>query len=192
MAPRTASKGGQKKPKEIKVLLTGYGSFSRITDNPSWGIVASFLAPSEETTTTTTKTKTTLSIPGHTITIVAHPEALRVSYSFVDALVPVLWEQQDWDYILHLGVGLEGGFQLETRAWEKGYKLKDVDGLTPDAAAAAAAEKEAVEMKAVHGSEDKNAAKGEGRVLTTTLDVPWIVGLVKECVTVTPPPRGPA
>jgi hypothetical protein len=175
MPPPAASNGGQKKPKEIKVLLTGYGSFSRIADNPSWGIVSSFLPPTEET----------LCIPGCTITIVAHPEALRVSYSFVDALVPALWEQpQDWDYILHLGVGLEGGFHLETRAWEKGYKLKDVDGLAPDG-------ETGVEMKAVHGSEDTDAAKGEGRVLTTALDVPWIVELVRECVTVIPPPAPP-
>lgn len=161
------------------MYLTGFGSFSRITDNPSWAIVNSFLEPAHQTIT----------IPGgYTITFRAHPDAIKVSYSTVDALVPKLWVQhgEGWDYILHLGVGLEGGFELETQCWEAGYKLKDVDGCIPCVPGDDEGKK-AVDMNGVHGSENENANKGEGRLLKTALDVVWVVDLVSRSVTVFPP-----
>ncbi|KAA8904958.1 hypothetical protein FN846DRAFT_13110 [Sphaerosporella brunnea] len=157
----------QQPPKEIKVLLTGYGSFSRIAENPSFGIVASILSSPVPVTITT--------IPGYTVTLVPYPVALRVAYTQIDSLIPQLWEEAaaaaegGWDYVLHLGVGLEGGFKFESRAWERGYRLKDVDGFAPDGA---------VDMYGVHGSENPAAAKGEGRELWTGLDTAWITALV--------------
>jgi len=58
-----------------------------------------------------------------------------VAYAAVDALVPRVWEdgfdRGRWDYVLHIGVGLQGPYSVETRACELGYVLKDVDGLIP-------------------------------------------------------------
>lgn len=110
---------------------------------------------------------------GYKITIVAHPEAVRVSYAAVDALVPRLWEEAGWDYVLHVGVGFEGGFQLETRAWVNGYVMKDVDGEAPEEGGG--------RMKDVHGGE---GGGGEGEVVRTGVDVPWVVGLVEKEVVV--------
>ena len=110
---------------ERTVLLTGFDGFSRIADNPSWNIVSSFVSPKDQSISF---------IAGDTeykITFVAHPSAVKVAYATVDALIPELWKTGAWDYLLHVGVGLEGGYELETRAWESGYVLKDVDGKIP-------------------------------------------------------------
>ncbi|CCX32779.1 hypothetical protein FPQ18DRAFT_322109 [Pyronema domesticum] len=152
-------------PKQIHVLITGYGGFSRIAVNPSWGIASTFIIPQ------------TISLPsdGLEIVITAHPDELRVSYPLIDALVPELWKDRKWDYILHIGVGLEGGYCLETQTWSEGYKLKDVDGFAPEVG-------EEVEMKGIHGSEQKEVAKGKGRILKTAVDVKWVVEKVVEKV----------
>ena len=152
--PRTAAN-----KRKATVLLTGFGDFSRITENPSWEIVRGFIEP-----------QTVVTADGHRITIVAHPEAVRVAYAAVDALVPQLWAARAWDYVLHVGVGFEGGFQLETRAWQDGYVLRDVDGETPGSA-------HGVEMRGVHGGEG-GAAGRTGKVLETGIDVAWVVAQV--------------
>lgn len=199
-----------KENKKITVYLTGFGSFARVASNPSWAIVASFLGENGDIDGDTKLELTT--IPGYTIVFRPHPEAVRVAYATADALVPELWAVQgvEWDYILHIGVGLEGGFQLETQAWEGGYKLKDVDGCVPvgggcgngrDDGCRGGGEKaerkaqgevevvevEGVEVTRVHGSENPAANQGEGKLLKTALDVPWIVDLVATSVTVCRP-----
>ena len=42
-----------------------------------------------------------------------------------------IYETADFDYILHVGVGLDGGYQLEMVARKEGYTRVDVDGLGP-------------------------------------------------------------
>ena len=190
-----------KKNKKITVYLTGFSSFARVVDNPSWAIVASFLGENGDGDTKLELT----TIPGYTVVFRPHPEAVRVAYATADALVPELWAVQgvEWDYILHIGVGLEGGFQLETQAWEGGYTLKDVDGCVPVGGGCSSGhgdggekaerkgkgevgveEVEGVEVTRVHGSENPAANPGEGKLLKTTLDVPWIVDFVATSVTV--------
>lgn len=69
--------------------------------------------------------------PTHTIDIVPHPDFVKVAYETVDTLIPRIHAEQAFDYILHVGVGLPGGYEVETVAHEKGYIKADVDGLIP-------------------------------------------------------------
>ncbi|KAF8533021.1 hypothetical protein BDD12DRAFT_867422 [Trichophaea hybrida] len=168
--------------KQITIYLTGFGNFSRITDNPSWSIVSSFLKPVHQTVT--------LPDCGITILFLPHPTAVKVSYPTVDDLIPQLWasRKEGWEYILHIGVGHEGGFELETQCWEKGYKLKDVDGCIPSPEGGGDGKKKkkkenGMDMKGVHGSENTDANRGEGRLLKTAFDVQWVVDLVERDVT---------
>ncbi|RPA80758.1 hypothetical protein BJ508DRAFT_415228 [Ascobolus immersus RN42] len=111
----------------ITVYLTGFGSFGKITDNPSYNIVSSFVDhPGFLLTTSTRRIRV---IPR------AHPEAVKVSYEGVAKLIPEIYASQDFNYIIHVGVGTPGGYTLEMKAHATGYSnptRKDVDGKTLD------------------------------------------------------------
>lgn len=102
-----------------KAALTPPQPFRKVTRNPSWEIVSSFL-PS-----------TRISSPSYAIDIVPHPDFVKVAYETVDTLIPQIHAKQTFDYILHVGVGLPGDYEIETVAHEKGYVKADVDGLIP-------------------------------------------------------------
>jgi hypothetical protein len=112
---------------------------------------------------------------------------VKVAYATVDALVPRLWEdgfdRGCWDYVLHLGVGLKGPYSVETRAWELGYVLKDVDGLIPGPPVGGTPD----EARGRSG-DGSGGGPGVGRVLRTRVGVAEVVALVagrvKVCVCV--------
>ncbi|KAI5847490.1 hypothetical protein BZA05DRAFT_457548 [Tricharina praecox] len=182
--------------KTLTILLTGFGPFVRISDNPSWSIVETLLSSGP----LTIRTPSTL----YTIHLLPHPSAIKVSYATIDALVPSLWETgtRAWDYVLHIGVGREGGFKLERRAWVDGYVLRDVDGRFPGDGGVGdgvgkgegkgkgkgegegKGEEKGVEMKGVHGGEQALPLdERPGRQLYTALDVEAIAKFVGESVT---------
>jgi len=171
-----------KQEKALTVLLTGFGSFARIADNPSWSIVESLLSSAPLVITTPSTT--------YTLRLLPYPSPIKVCYATIDTLVPSLWESGGWDYVLHIGVGHEGGFQLERRAWEEGYVLKDVDGRYPgDGEVVSKGE----EMKGVHGGEQAVPPdERPGRQLYTALDIEAIATFVGESIAVRPPPLLPA
>ncbi|KAL0631273.1 hypothetical protein Q9L58_009872 [Maublancomyces gigas] len=103
----------------ITVYVTGFGPFRKVSRNPSWEIVSSFL-PS-----------TRVSSDLYNIDIVPHPDFVKVAYETVDTLIPTVHAEKTFDYILHVGVGVPGDYEIETVAHEKGYVKADVDGLIP-------------------------------------------------------------
>ena len=57
------------------------------------------------------------------------PEAVRVKYETVRALVPTFWDGADYDLAVHIGMaGPQAVYSLERRAHRDGYALRDVDG----------------------------------------------------------------
>ena len=101
-------------PPPIRVLITGFGAFSRVSDNPSYKIALA-LPPT---------------LPD--ITLHSYPHPVRVSYPSITTLIPSLWRPRTFSYILHIGVGIGPRYALETRAWEHGYASPDVDNFAPD------------------------------------------------------------
>ena len=98
--------------------------FLNIVDNPSSQITNSLL-PSTSLILPLSPTKRLK------IIIRPHPVPLRVAYASIKQDVNDIFETQSFDYILHVGVGLNGGYKLETIAWGHGYSRPDVDGLVP-------------------------------------------------------------
>lgn len=162
--PHTTS-DASKKP--ITVYLTGFGPFRKFSENPSWQITSSFL-PSASVSTDI-----------YDITIIPHPVPIRVAYETIDTLVPSIHAEKKFDYILHIGVGLPGSYEIETVAHEKGYVKGDIDGLVPGGKKADPEK----EMENKTGDTGKSATEDEdgGQVYKTELDVERIIGMMDAC-----------
>lgn len=188
MPPPPVSRDASKRP--ITVYVTGFGvrsphspppekrrrklichqpiqPFRKFTTNPSWEIAASFL-PS-----------TQISSDIYKINIVPHPEFVRVAYQTVDTLIPQIHAQEKFDYILHIGVGLPGGYEIETVAHEKGYVKADVDGLIPGGVPADP-EKEKKNGSGDTGKDNTTETDG-GEIYRTELDVDGICSMIDAC-----------
>ncbi|KIJ39944.1 hypothetical protein M422DRAFT_230565 [Sphaerobolus stellatus SS14] len=130
--------------KQFNVLITGYGPFSYVTDNPSWACIAAL----HNTTLTTSESS-------HTIKITC-VGPLRVVYDAILSLAPsihsrpptfppfsdILHERTSlepnvqppdggWDLTLHLGAGRNGRVTVETIGHKTGYAIPDADGKLP-------------------------------------------------------------
>ncbi|KAL7266186.1 hypothetical protein RUND412_011277 [Rhizina undulata] len=150
---------GETKKREINVYVTGFGPFNKIHTNPSSEVLHS-LPPTITFTSSTTNTH-------YTVNLIPHP-SLKVSYTTVSTLIPTIYAENDFDYMLHVGVGLDGRYYLERKAHEKGYNRRDVDGLTPGG-------DEGCVFSGVHGSEaNRKEPEDPGRVYRTGLDIGWI------------------
>ncbi|KAF8472569.1 hypothetical protein BDZ91DRAFT_715303 [Kalaharituber pfeilii] len=158
--------------KEVKVYVTGYGSFRGITKNPSFEIIKSFipesqiyLHPSESYTIK--------------ITLLPHPTAVRVAYADVNSAVRELYNTADFDYILHVGVGLTGGYELEKIAHGDGYMVGDVDGLLPNGGKAKDDETLTKEGVLWHWG-GGGSGQSSGDWIGTGLDVDWMVKMIED------------
>ncbi|KAM7219173.1 Pyroglutamyl-peptidase 1 [Rhypophila decipiens] len=141
--------GSTSNNEEITVLITGFGPFKvDYPVNPSWEIarqLPKYLPPVRP------KTKGASSAAGsgsvsHTlppVRLLVHPEAIRVNYQTVRALVPKLWNLDGSsstddentpppakiDYAIHIGMaGPKLVYSVERRGHRDGYAMKDVDG----------------------------------------------------------------
>ncbi|EJD41133.1 peptidase C15, pyroglutamyl peptidase I-like protein [Auricularia subglabra TFB-10046 SS5] len=116
-------------PRDVHVLITGFGPFSRTSDNPSW------LASRP-----LNGTKLTLD-NGTTVHITALE--VRVVYASVLYLVPGFHARppvipplpdlpqppaDGYDFVFHIGLGASGAIAIEQQAHKSGYALPDVDG----------------------------------------------------------------
>ncbi|CUA69860.1 pyroglutamyl-peptidase [Rhizoctonia solani] len=156
--------------KSLRVLLTGFGGFKGMKTNPSW-LAAK---PLDNETLIFTKPAE----PGHPhspksphVEIEAHISALEIptSYSAVLSTIPPLHASNQYDTILHLGVGNTGGFLVERLAHKTGYNKPDAEDRLCDP---------------VDGN--PNAERGFGRgfeqfgeELSTDVDVDGVVGHLK-------------
>lgn len=120
------------------------------------------------------------------ITFQPHAHPVRVTYADVDDTVPTIYDTAQFDYILHVGVGIPGGFELEKIAWGTGYNMGDVDGLVPGGGEAKDDEtlkKQGLFRNWAGGGSGGSGSGGSGdSVMGTALDVNWIVGMVEQGV----------
>ncbi|CUS13842.1 unnamed protein product [Tuber aestivum] len=144
--------------KDITIYLTGFGPFRRHTQNSSWAITSSFLP------------HTTIHTETHAITLQPHPHWLKVAYATVTSEIPPLHTATDneFDYILHVGLGKAGGYHLERRAFEDGYVFGDVDGKVPGGA-------DAAPERGIMHSEGEERREPGGREFGCALDLQWVV-----------------
>ncbi|KAF2832537.1 peptidase C15, pyroglutamyl peptidase I-like protein [Ophiobolus disseminans] len=105
-------------PKQIKVLVTGFGPFLDITTNPSWEIARQLPT----------------SIESHaceTIIIVTPTAPTPAAYHKIFSQIPTLIEQHTPDLIVHMGLDVDsspGVFKLERSAPKEGYHdIPDID-----------------------------------------------------------------
>ncbi|KAI9720580.1 MAG: hypothetical protein M1812_002760 [Candelaria pacifica] len=107
---------------EVTVLVTGFAPFkSTHPTNPSYSIASSL-------PTYLSRLPSTPNAPR--INLVIHHPPVRVSYTFVRALIPSLYASHPKiDFVLHIGMAAGRSFYtMETRAHRDGYTLRDVDG----------------------------------------------------------------
>ncbi|CAE6509983.1 unnamed protein product [Rhizoctonia solani] len=112
--------------KSLRILVTGFGAFRNIKTNPSWLATK----PLDNQTLKFTKHAQPHSPKSHPVEIEAHISALEVpvTYSAVLSTVPPLHASKQYDVILHVGVGLEGGLEIERLAHKTGYNEPDAAG----------------------------------------------------------------
>ncbi|KAG8730895.1 hypothetical protein FRC11_005561 [Ceratobasidium sp. 423] len=112
--------------KSLKVLITGFGPFRNIKSNPSWLATK----PLDNQTLKFTKPAQAHAPKSHPVEIEAHVSALEVpvTYSAVLSTVPPLHLSKQYDVILHVGVGLAGGLEIERLAHKTGYNEPDAAG----------------------------------------------------------------
>ncbi|RPB23970.1 peptidase C15, pyroglutamyl peptidase I-like protein [Terfezia boudieri ATCC MYA-4762] len=161
----------QHKLKHIKVYLTGYGPFPGIAENPS-GQMANSLLP---------ETCISIHLNSHfTLKITIHPHStpIRVAYADVERIVSEIYTTESFDYILHVGVGLGGGFELEKIAYGDGYYMGDVDGLLPGGKEAKSDYELKNEGLLRHWGGDGSIGPTQDVPMETGLDVDWIVKMV--------------
>lgn len=169
--------------KDIIIYITGFGPWSRIIDNPSSAISGSLLPAGSTIIRFTGSDGVNYNIHLH-----PHLEPVRVCYKDVDEFVEKLWEEGGFDYVLHLGLGHNGMYQLETQAHEEGYDYADVDGLDahgnkglerrPRVSTLDANNNEALTHPGVKDPEVKKEAE-ETEVYTTGLDVGYLTRFVE-------------
>ncbi|KAH7328787.1 putative pyroglutamyl peptidase type I [Stachybotrys elegans] len=120
---------------EITVLVTGFGPFLDTAPvNPAWEIakdLPAYLPPLNPKDPSARQ-----AFSSRPVRILVHPEAIRVNYQVVRALVPVFWEMYQGhriDYTIHIGMaGAHPHYQIERKGHRSGYVQPDVDGLIPD------------------------------------------------------------
>ncbi|KAI1493734.1 putative pyroglutamyl peptidase type I [Biscogniauxia mediterranea] len=118
-------------PKELTVLVTGFGPFKEDCPvNPSGEIAASLpdYLPAVRAKDSAGQASS-LNIPP--VRILKLPEPVHVSYEVVRSLVPTLWDNPEHkiDYAIHIGMaGPQLVYSLERRAHRDGYDKADVDG----------------------------------------------------------------
>ncbi|KAI1636573.1 putative pyroglutamyl peptidase type I [Biscogniauxia mediterranea] len=118
-------------PKELTVLVTGFGPFKEDCPvNPSGEIAASLpdYLPAVRAKDPAGQASS-LNIPP--VRILKLPEPVHVSYEVVRNLVPTLWDNPEHkiDYAIHIGMaGPQLVYSLERRAHRDGYDKADVDG----------------------------------------------------------------
>ncbi|KAM7208079.1 putative pyroglutamyl peptidase type I [Naviculisporaceae sp. PSN 640] len=139
--------GSTSNAEEITVLITGFGPFKAdFPINPSWEIarqLPKYLPPIRAKSKSASAAS---SLPAHDlppVRLLVHPEAIRVNYQTVRALVPKLWDGEDLDtekpdsdnekpkidYAIHIGMaGPKLVYSIERRGHRDGYSMKDVDG----------------------------------------------------------------
>ncbi|CAE6414127.1 unnamed protein product [Rhizoctonia solani] len=98
--------------RKLKVLVTGFGPFKNVTTNPSW-LAAKPL------------NNQTLDFDQ----VQVHISALEIPtvYSAVLNTIPALHASKQYDVVLHIGVGLPGGFAIERCAHKSGYNGQDAE-----------------------------------------------------------------
>ncbi|KAF8754760.1 pyroglutamyl-peptidase [Rhizoctonia solani] len=115
--------------KSLRVLVTGFGPFRNIETNPSW------LAAKPLSNQTLKFTQS--ASPGHPhapkprpVEVEVHISTLEVpvTYSAVLGTVPPIHQSKQYDFILHVGVGLSGGVAIERLAHKTGYNQPDAEG----------------------------------------------------------------
>ncbi|GAB1521092.1 hypothetical protein RhiTH_004183 [Rhizoctonia solani] len=125
--------------KSLRVLVTGFGMntdtdlynqpFRNIETNPSW------LAAKPLSNQTLKFTQS--ASPGHPhapkprpVEVEVHISTLEVpvTYSAVLGTVPPIHQSKQYDFILHVGVGLSGGVAIERLAHKTGYNQPDAEG----------------------------------------------------------------
>lgn len=87
--------------------------------------------------------------------------------------------EKKFDYILHVGVGLPGGYEVEMVAHEKGYVKADVDGLIPGGVPADP-EKEKKNKSGDTGKDSTTEVDG-GAIYKTELNVQGICEMIEAC-----------
>ncbi|KAK2050329.1 hypothetical protein LZ31DRAFT_537764 [Colletotrichum somersetense] len=133
---------------EFTVLVTGFGPFkAQYPVNPSWEIARSLPAylpplraknpkehhhPSASSSSSSSSAAAAASRPLPPVRILVHPEAIRVNYMTVRALVPRLWDpalHPRVDAVVHIGMaGPRLFYSVERRGHRDGYTFPDVDG----------------------------------------------------------------
>ncbi|WQF78108.1 Putative peptidase C15, pyroglutamyl peptidase I [Colletotrichum destructivum] len=123
---------------EFTVLVTGFGPFkAQYPVNPSWEIARSlptYLPPlrakNPKDHPSTSSSSPARPLPP--VRILVHPEAIRVNYQTVRALVPQLWDPATHpriDAAVHIGMaGPRLFYSVERRGHRDGYSFPDVDG----------------------------------------------------------------
>ncbi|KAF5665912.1 pyroglutamyl-peptidase 1 [Fusarium heterosporum] len=117
-------------PDEITVLVTGFGPFrEQYPVNPSWEIASSlpsYLPPLRAKDPNSRHAAAVLP----KVSIVVHPEPIRVNYKTVRGLVPSFHRTTPhFDVIIHIGMaGPRPFYCMERRGHRDGYKHPDVDG----------------------------------------------------------------
>ena len=110
--------------------------------NPSWEIASSLpdhlpperakdAAARTRSSTASEQEPSSSAFPG--VRIVVHPEAVRVNYQTVRALIPTFWDGDrggpEYDLAIHIGMaGPPTVYSVERLAHRDGYALRDVDG----------------------------------------------------------------
>ncbi|KAL0939208.1 Pyroglutamyl-peptidase 1 [Colletotrichum truncatum] len=120
---------------EFTVLVTGFGPFkAQYPVNPSWEIahsLPSYLPPLRAKNPKDHPSSTSAR-PLPPVRILVHPEAVRVNYQTVRALVPQLWDPAKHpriDAMVHIGMaGPRLFYSIERRGHREGYAFPDVDG----------------------------------------------------------------
>lgn len=156
--PKSASKN----QKAISVYVTGFGPFRNVQVNPSYEIV-SRLANTTLTFTTPNAT--------YNVTFIVYPEPVPVIYRTVASTVTQIWDAGGFDYMIHVGQGHNGPYELETCASEFGYRKLDNNGENPE-------NEKGLDTASVKGQDLRSGAYGQ--LFETGLDVDWIVDFVRK------------
>jgi len=101
-----------------------------------------------------------------------------VAYADVEHTVSEIYNTEAFNYILHVGVGLAGGFELEKIAYGDGYYMGDVDGLVPGGGKAKSDDGLRNEGLLRHWGGDGSTGPKQDVPMGTGLDVDWIVKMV--------------
>ncbi|KAG8824135.1 hypothetical protein FRC19_002458 [Serendipita sp. 401] len=118
-----------KVPGATRVVITGFGPFMSITDNPSFKINQSL--PSTLTVYRNKKPQT--------ITLERYPDAIHVAYESVLQIIPQIYDQYASEshkpallpFFIHIGAGYSGHYAIERLAHRDGYVLSDVEDKQP-------------------------------------------------------------